>query len=85
MAKRRGVFILPRRSKGEPIPDEELFPGVWEEVKVLRRRGYTVSKENGGYRVGKDFCTTQQMVDKANRERRLSAPFPVLSSTGAPL
>jgi hypothetical protein len=45
--------------------------GGVDDVRTLRRRGFTVTRDGHRYRVGNALCTFEEMRAKAARERRL--------------
>ena len=52
--------------------DARIYGGVLEDVQFLRRRGWGIHKEQGGFRVGNDLISAADIVAKAQRERRLA-------------
>lgn len=63
-----------------------------DDVALLRRRGYGVTREGAGVRIGNQLCTFAQLREKADRERRLEAaarpvdtPAPVKPKRGRPV
>jgi hypothetical protein len=45
--------------------------GGVDDVRTLRRRGFTVTREGNRYRVGNALCSLAELRAKAARERRL--------------
>lgn len=74
--KRQGYFRMPTFRSQESRPavetDTMIYGGIVEDVKFLRRRGFGIHKETGGYRVGNSLVTAHDIVAKAERERRLA-------------
>lgn len=52
--------------------DRALYGGILDDVNWLRHRGWVVTKETGGYRVGNQLVDAPAIVAKAQRERRLA-------------
>lgn len=52
----------------------QLYGDVAGDVDYLRQRGFVVTREKSGYRVGNALCDLTELRAKADRERRLSAP-----------
>lgn len=60
-----------KRKEGE-ARDRAIYGGVIEDVRYLRRRGWGIHKEEGGFRVGRELLGAADIVSKAARERRLA-------------
>lgn len=51
--------------------DHEIYGAMLPDVKFLRHRGWVITKENAGFRVGNALVPAEEIVAKAARERRL--------------
>jgi hypothetical protein len=73
---RKGTFrlFINRQLETRPAVDTDamIYGGILEDVKWLRRRGFAIHREIGGYRVGNALVTAHDIVAKAERERRLA-------------
>lgn len=66
-------------AKREEVANAErrLYGALLDDVQWLRRRGYGVNKERGGYRVGNKVMDADGLRAVANRERRLAGVLAV--------
>jgi hypothetical protein len=56
----------------EAARERELYGDAVDDVRLLRRRGFVVTREGHRCRVGNMLCTLAALRGKAARERRLS-------------
>ena len=57
----------------EAAHQASLYGAAVDDVALLRRRGYVVTREQDKVLVGNKLCTFEQMQSRAARERRLMA------------
>lgn len=70
-AKRYATYDQQVRAEREKR-DRELYGPVLDDVKWLTHRGWVITKEPSGYRVGNALVSAADIVAKAARERRLA-------------
>jgi hypothetical protein len=74
--KKRGNFRLFDRRRGETTVhadiEQVIYGGILDDVRWLRHRGWVITKELGGYKVGNTLMGAEDIVAKAARERRLA-------------
>ena len=70
-AKRLADLDRGARTEAKAI-DERIYGGILPDVQFLRHRGWVITSEQGGYRVGNQLIGAADIVAKAQRERRLA-------------
>ena len=74
--KRKGIYRgAAERAADQRALDEarerELYGALIDDANLLRRRGFDVYRERDGFRVGNKLCTSAELHEKAERDRRL--------------
>lgn len=65
-------IVLDQRAEGD-ARELALYGDCVADVRLLRNRRFTVTREGDGFRVGNQRCTFAELREKAARERRLEA------------
>lgn len=64
-------YVAAKRREVEQV-DRGLYGPLLDDVQWLRRRGWTINVESGGFRVGNHVIDGAALAQKAARERRLA-------------
>lgn len=70
-ARKLATYDQTKRAEGQAL-DARLYGPLLEDVNWLRHRGWIVTVDQQGYRVGNSVITAADVVAKAARERRLA-------------
>jgi len=67
----RAKFEAAKREEVEKT-DRRIYGALLDDVQWLRRRGWVINKERGGFRVGNKVIDAEALRNVADRERRLA-------------
>lgn len=70
-ARRLATYDQTKRQEGQAL-DAKLYGPILKDVNWLRHRGWVVTVDRHGYRVGNSVISAADIVAKAARERRLA-------------
>lgn len=70
-ARKLATYDQVKRQEGQAI-DAKLYGPLLEDVNWLRHRGWVVTVDQEGYKVGNHVISAADIVAKAARERRLA-------------
>lgn len=64
--------IIETRRDDQARREAELYGDLLNDVRYLRGRGWVITREAGGFRVGNTLCDATEVRAKAAREREMT-------------